>query len=61
VAFAAEAVLVLGRIAGAMDLFGPSLRQALSLPALPGERGPEAALLGAADLLFYHSPERRNP
>ena len=61
VAFAAEAVLVLGRIAGAMDLFGPSLRQALSVPALPGERGSEAALLGAADLLFYHSPERRNP
>jgi len=61
VPFAAEAVLVLGRIAGAMDLFGPSLRQALSVPALPGERGSEAALLGAADLLFYHSPERRNP
>jgi len=61
VPFAAEAVLVLGRIAGAMDLFGPSLRQALSVPALPGKRGSEAALLGAADLLFYHSPERRNP
>ena len=54
VAFAAEAVLVLGRIAGAIDLFGPPLRQALSVPALPGERGPDAALLGAADLLFFH-------
>ena len=54
VAFAAEAVLVLGRIAGAIDLFGPPLCQALSVPALPGERGPDAALLGAADLLFFH-------
>jgi len=63
VAFAAEAVLVLGRIAGAIDLFGPRLRQALSVPALPGERGPDAALLGAADLLpvRFHSPEGRNP
>ena len=61
VAFAAEAVLVLGRIAGAMDLFGPPLRQALSVHALPGERGPDAALLGAADLLYLHSPEGRNP
>jgi glucokinase len=63
VAFAAEAVLVLGRIAGAFDLFGPSLRQALSVPALPGERGPEAALLGAAELLMvkFHSPQRRSP
>lgn len=55
-AFAAEAVLVLGRIACAIDLFGPPLRQALSVPALPGERGPDAALLGAADLLFFHEP-----
>ena len=63
VAFAAEAVLVLGRIAGAIDLFASPLRQALSVPALPGERGPDAALLGAADLLpvRFHSPEARNP
>jgi glucokinase len=63
VAFAAEAVLVLGQIAGAFDLFGPSLCQALSIPALPGERGPDAALLGAAELLpvSFHLPERRNP
>jgi glucokinase len=63
VAFAAEAVLVLGRIAGAFDLFGPSLRQALSVPALLGKRGADAALLGAADLLpvRFHSPERRSP
>ena len=63
VAFAADAVLVLGRIAGAIDLFGPPLRQALSVPALPGERGPDAALLGAADLLpvRFHSLEGSNP
>ena len=60
VAFAAEAVLLLGRIAGAIDLFGPPLRQALSVPALPGGRGPDAALLGAADLLLFHSPEGRS-
>jgi glucokinase len=61
VPFTAEAVLVLGRIAGAMDLFGPPLRQALSIPALPGERGPDAALLGAANLLLFHSPEGKSP
>jgi len=61
VAFAAEAVLVLGQIAGAMDLFGPALRQTLSVPALPGERGHDAALLGAADLLLFHSHERKHP
>jgi Transcriptional regulator/sugar kinase len=59
--FAAEAVLVLGQIAGAMDLFGSPLCQALSVPALPGERGPDAALLGAADLLLFHRPEGRSP
>jgi len=58
-AFAAEAVLVLGQISGAMDLFGPPMRQTLSVPALPGERGPDAALLGAADLLMFYSSERR--
>jgi glucokinase len=52
VAFAAEAVLVLGQIAGAIDLFGPPLRQALARPAQPGKLGADAALLGAADLLF---------
>jgi glucokinase len=61
VAFAAEVVLVLGRIAGAIDLFGPPLRRVLSVPALPGERGPDAALLGAADLLFFRSVEGRRP
>jgi glucokinase len=51
--FRAQVVLVLGQIAGAFDLFGPALYKALSKPALPGERGADAALLGAADLLFY--------
>jgi glucokinase len=61
IAFAAEAVLVLGQIAGAMDLFGPALRKTLSMPARPGVRGRDAALLGAADLLLFHSPEGRTP
>ncbi|MBA2469661.1 MAG: ROK family protein [Chloroflexia bacterium] len=46
--FGADAVVVLGGIAGAFDLFGPSLRAALPTPALPGTMGPDAALLGAA-------------
>jgi len=54
--FQAQAVLVLGGIAGAFDLFGSTLRQALSVPALPGERGADAALLGAADMLFRPLP-----
>jgi glucokinase len=61
VAFAAEAVLVLGQIAGAFDLFGSPLGRALSVPALPGKRGADAALLGAADLLLFHSHEGRSP
>lgn len=50
--FRAEALLVLGRIAGAFDLFGPALRASLPCPVLKGERPDEAALLGAADLLL---------
>lgn len=49
--FGAEAVIVLGGIAGAFDLFSPSLRAALPMPVLPGAMGPDAALLGAARLL----------
>jgi glucokinase len=56
-AFQAEAVLVLGRIAGALDLFGPALQQALVVPLLAAERGPEAALLGAAELVFRRSDD----
>jgi glucokinase len=51
-AFGAEAVLVLGGIAGAFDLFGPQLREALAIPVLPGLSGVHAALIGAAELIF---------
>ncbi len=50
--FGAEAVLVMGRIAGAFDLFGPALARGLSVPALLAQRPDEAALLGAAELLL---------
>ena len=50
--FGAEVVLVLGRIAGAFDLFGPSMVRGLPVPALLGERPDDAALLGAAELLL---------
>jgi glucokinase len=56
-AFHAEILLVLGRIAGALDLFGPDLERTLSIPALPGQRGPEAALFGTADLIFKQCQE----
>jgi glucokinase len=49
--FAAEAVLVLGGLADTFDLFGPALLQRLPVPALTGQLGPRAALLGAASLL----------
>jgi glucokinase len=51
-AFGAEGVLVAGRIAGALDLFGPFVQRALPVPVLAAERGPEAPLLGAAELFF---------
>jgi glucokinase len=50
--FQADVVLVLGGIARAYDLFGPSLTSVLGIPVLPGTRGADAALLGAADLIF---------
>jgi glucokinase len=51
-AFGAEVILVLGGIARSIDLFEPLLRQKLPVPALPGQLGPTAPLLGAAELLF---------
>jgi len=51
-AFGAEAVLVLGGIAGAIDLFGASAADRLPVPIVVGQLGAAASLLGAADLLF---------
>ena len=54
-AFGADAVLTLGGIGNAFDLFGPSLLAQLSVPALPGELGVRAPLLGAAELVFQRA------
>ncbi|GAB4573823.1 MAG: ROK family protein [Anaerolineae bacterium] len=51
-AFGAEAVLVLGGIAGAFDLFGPALQAALPVRAHTTALGGNAALLGAAALVL---------
>jgi glucokinase len=51
--FQAAAVLILGGIGRAFDLFGKALSQILPIPALPGQLQPhEASLLGAAELFF---------
>jgi glucokinase len=50
--FAADAVLVLGGIAGAFDLFEAPLRDRLTVPAITGSRGADAPLLGVAELFF---------
>ena len=50
--FNAEAVLVTGGIAEAWSYFAPSLRRALSVPAVKGTLGKRAPLLGAAALYF---------
>jgi glucokinase len=50
--FQAQAVLVLGGLAGALDLFEQALQETLSAPVLAGERGAAAALLGAAELIY---------
>lgn len=51
-AFHAQVLLTLGGIANAFDCFGPALIGALPIPAVPGELGTNAALAGAAELLF---------
>jgi glucokinase len=60
VQFQAEAVLVAGRIAGALDLFRGPMQTALTVPVLAGERGAEAALLGAAELVFNRPADSLN-
>jgi glucokinase len=50
--FQADALLALGGISQAFDLFGANLRRQLPVPALNGQLGGNAALLGAADLFF---------
>lgn len=51
-AFKADAVIALGGITQAWDKFGPAMQAALPAPAMRGELGDDAALLGAADLLL---------
>lgn len=50
--FEAEVVVVLGGITAAFDLFGPALMAQVSAPVLCGELGTQAALIGAANLVF---------
>jgi glucokinase len=61
VAFGAEAVLIAGGLAGALDLFLDPLQQAVSVPVLPARRGAEAALLGVAELVFSQSSLPHRP
>jgi glucokinase len=50
--FSAEALLVLGGIAKALDIFQPTLQGLLQIPMLGGKLGNKAALFGAANLFF---------
>lgn len=50
--FKADALLLLGGIAKAIDLYEEPLTQSLPVPVLKGVLGEKAALLGAAELLF---------
>jgi glucokinase len=50
--FAAEAVILLGGIANASDLFIGTMQSRLSVPVVEGRLGTSAALLGAAALFF---------
>ena len=50
--FRAQAVLILGGIAGAWHRFAPSLGGSLPVPVLRGALGERAALFGAAALYF---------
>ena len=50
--FQPEAVVLLGGIARAFDLFAPALSAAVGVPALPSALGETAALIGAAEELL---------
>ena len=50
--FQADAVLVTGGIAGAIDLFGEALAGLLPVPVIPSHLSVSAPLLGAADVIF---------
>jgi glucokinase len=50
-AFGAEALIVMGGIAGAYPLFGKSLEASLPIPVMKGALGGDAALMGAGDLI----------
>ncbi|MFN8379921.1 MAG: ROK family protein [Anaerolineae bacterium] len=56
--FRPEAVVVLGGIARAFDLFAPSLSAAVGVPVLPSALGETAALFGAADGLLRRLQSR---
>jgi glucokinase len=51
-AFGAQAILVLGGLANAFDLFGPAMAAALPIAVLPGELGAKAGLVGVGDLFY---------
>ncbi len=52
--FAADAIVTVGGLCGAFDLFGPALRVSASLPVVKGVLGMDAPLIAAADA--YISP-----
>lgn len=54
-AFNAEALLITGGIANAYDLFIEGVENGVSVPVVRGTLGTQAALLGAADLIYQRS------
>lgn len=58
--FAAEAVILLGGLANASDLFAEEIQRTAGIPVRMGQLGASAALLGAA-ALFFNAPARLTP
>jgi glucokinase len=50
--FRAQAILALGGIANAFDLFGPGMQAASPVPVRSGELGAKAGLVGVGDLFY---------